>query len=69
LTTPGAGTGAPAGEYHVAIAWTDTKPRSGDESGDIVNKLPPRYADPKTSKLTALVQEGPTELPPFQLLK
>lgn len=69
LSTPGAGAGAPAGEYGVAVAWTDSKAQRGGDSGDVVNKLPARYADPKTSKLTARVQEGPTELVPFQLTK
>jgi hypothetical protein len=62
LTTYDQGDGAPAGEYVVTIVWL--APTGGEDPPD---RLKGQYRDPKTSKLRASVQKGPTELAPFQL--
>jgi hypothetical protein len=59
------GDGAPAGAYDVTIIWT--KPGAGGD--DAVNLLPVRYMHPATSGLTAQVQTGSTQLPPFKLAR
>jgi hypothetical protein len=67
LTTPPLGEGAPAGEYQVAVVWLDRDRVSAE--GAAPNKLPIRYSTPQGSGLKVQVNEGPTELPPFQLTK
>ncbi len=69
LGTYAAGDGAPAGEYGVAIIWIPADAKRNPKTGSMPNRLPDRYARPETSKLTATVQSGPTELPPFRLTK
>jgi hypothetical protein len=71
LTTYGGNDGAPAGRYFVGIS---SQPESRIESGLLATKSRPRpdvlgarYRDPKTSGLTAQVQEGDNQLPPFDL--
>ncbi len=62
--------GAPAGEYKVAIVWHPLVPtESGPVRGD--NKLPPKYAAPNTSDLTASVKPEATgvTLTSFELKK
>jgi hypothetical protein len=59
LTTYDGDDGAPAGEYRVTVElWlantrTDAPPTS---------RLPPKYANPETSGLTATIDGGPTEI-------
>jgi hypothetical protein len=56
--------GAPAGNYLVTVElWLSSG--TGDEGP--TSRLPPRYANPNTSGLTATVEAGPTELKPFEL--
>ena len=64
LTTYDADDGAPAGEYRVTIELWRTTGR-GDEGP--TNRLPPKYARPDTSGLTATVGAGPTEMEPIKL--
>jgi hypothetical protein len=59
LSTHQAGDGAPAGRYAVAVLW-----QKGEEG---MSLLPSEYASPKTSRLSAVVKEEATELPPFRL--
>jgi hypothetical protein len=57
--------GAPAGEYQLMMTWPGGVLPDGREEPD--DKFGGRYANPKTSKLTAKVVEGPNELPAFKL--
>ena len=59
--------GAIAGSYRVTCTWypEDLQKYLGNEH--LPDKLRGKYADPKTTSLTAEVAEGPTEVPPFQL--
>src|SRR5262245_27756324 len=56
LTTYETGDGAPEGKYAVTVTWfrsSSNKPAEGDES--MRNSLPPRYANPASSRLEATV--------------
>ena len=65
LTTYDGNDGAPAGQYKVSVElWKTTTADAGP-----VNQLPPKYADPDKSGLTATVAAGPTELQPFVVKK
>jgi hypothetical protein len=66
LSTYPYGKGAPAGEYIVLVTWY---PADAREVENPQNKLPARYADPTRPLLKATVNEGPNELPPFNLKK
>jgi hypothetical protein len=66
LTTYQANDGAPAGKYAVTIVWRTVSKFSDDNEQDL---LPRRYLSPGTSKLSAEVQEGETELPDFRLTR
>ncbi|MFO0865039.1 MAG: hypothetical protein U0744_10370 [Gemmataceae bacterium] len=63
LSTRVANDGASAGNYIVTVEWkkTDDHPEQG------ISLLADRYADPKTSGLTAIVKEEENRLPPFKL--
>jgi hypothetical protein len=73
LTTFGTFDGAPAGKYKVMMRWFEgmgqaqgprddrQKPRRGRD------KLNGKFADPDQSGLTAEIEKGGTELPPFEL--
>jgi hypothetical protein len=65
LSTYDNGDGAPAGEYRVTIE----KYRAPSEADDSppMNLLPRRYAKPASSHLTAHVEPGDNDLPPFHL--
>ncbi len=62
--------GAPAGDYAVSVtcfrSFAAKNASEGDESTR--NVLPPRYANPATSRLHASVSAGPNELPPLEVL-
>jgi hypothetical protein len=59
------GEGAPPGEYHVFIEWRHRAERAkGLTSTD---RLKGHYADRKHPLLHAVVNSGPTDLPPFDL--
>ena len=66
LTTDPHGEGAPAGDYSVLISW---HPPDAREQNNPHNKLPAKYSDPTAPLLTATVQEGENDLPPFKLTK
>jgi hypothetical protein len=63
------GDGAPAGDYLVSITWFERRKidRQEDDTKQFVDKLGGRYADPKASKLTVKITEGPNELLSFNL--
>jgi hypothetical protein len=70
VSTYGTGDGAPAGEYTVLVQWL--KPLAGaaqtaDPEAPVADRLGGRYMDPAKSKLRAIVEEKPTELPRFDL--
>jgi hypothetical protein len=56
--------GAPAGEYQVAISFPMNR-YNKNQSG--IDRLKGKYSNPKTSGLTAKVEEKNNEIPPFQL--
>lgn len=56
------GDGALPGRYFVTVVW---RPDADDEEAP--NKLPERYADPKTSKLEVVVGPDSIALPPLNL--
>ena len=69
LGSYGPGDGAPAGEYQVTIVWPEevkTDPNN-PERPPARDRLNSRYAAPGQSGLTATIEAGPTELPPFEL--
>ena len=59
--------GAPEGDYHVVITCTDANAKIDSVTGEVPNKLPARYANPKTSGLQAKVQGGAENKPVFKL--
>ena len=61
--------GAPSGDYNIAIVWRVSPSPAASQKGDVINRLPERYADPQTSQLWAEVKDKPTELEPFKLTK
>jgi len=63
LTTYEVGDGAPAGDYKVVVEWPAY--RKGRNVGP--DRLAGKFAKQESSGLTAHVNEGPTELPPFEL--
>jgi hypothetical protein len=62
------GDGAPAGEYRVAITWLEPLPPGANpEQVTRKDRLAGKYSDPDKSKLTAKVEKGGGEIPPFEL--
>jgi hypothetical protein len=60
--------GAPAGKFNVTVIWREPIPPNADrEMYQPKDRLQGRYSDPKKSGLTATVEEGGGELPPFEL--
>ena len=41
----------------MAIVWLEDKEKANPETGEVPNKLPARYADPRTSNLKATVDD------------
>ncbi|MEX0643322.1 MAG: hypothetical protein WD468_11505 [Pirellulales bacterium] len=69
LTTLVKDDGAPAGQYKVLVQWIAMVPQKvvdRDRSGGR-DRLRGRYMNLEKSTLTATVEEGPIELPPFEL--
>jgi hypothetical protein len=65
LGTYGAQDGAPAGEYAVTVVWWAAPHLKDAQEGDdttALNRLPPRYADAKSSGLRVHITEGSNEL-------
>jgi hypothetical protein len=62
LSTYGVNDGAPAGDYKVSIEWPAWKKKTLGP-----DKLGSKFADADTSGLTAHIEKGANELPPFNL--
>jgi hypothetical protein len=62
-----AGDGAPIGEYTVTIVWPETPPPNFRGIFEAKDRLGGRYTSPESSKLTAKVEKGGGEIPPFAL--
>jgi hypothetical protein len=67
LTSYESNDGAPAGEFQVTIVWPEPPPPNPVGVFEQKDRLRGRYANPQTSKLTATVEAGGGELPPFEL--
>ena len=61
------GDGAPEGEYKVSITWLAPPPPNAQGIFDEKDRLSGRYSNPEKSGLTAHVESGGGELPPFEL--
>lgn len=62
------GDGAPEGEFKVSIIWPAPLPPGVRESAEgSKDRLGGRYSDPQKSQLTAKVEKGGGEIPPFDL--
>jgi hypothetical protein len=59
--------GAPAGEFKVTVVWQEPPPPNAVGVFAQKDRLRGRYTNPQTSTLTARVEQGGGELPPFQL--
>ena len=59
--------GAPAGEFKVAVVWPEPPPPNFDGIYEAKDRLRGRYASPQKSNLTARVEPGGGEIPPFEL--
>jgi hypothetical protein len=69
LTTFGETDGAPAGNYKILIQWpVKLQPDARNPQGGFgEDRLKGRYMNLEKSQLTATIEEGPTDLPPFAL--
>jgi hypothetical protein len=72
LTTFIANDGAPSGQYKVIIRWPGPKKAAAADDDSSrgsgrFDRLNGKYFNPQQSGLTAVVADGPTELPPFEL--
>lgn len=67
LTTVSKADGSPAGEYKVLAQWPAKVSDGRDGGGLGPDRFRGRYMNLATTQLTAAIQEGPTELPPFDL--
>ena len=60
--------GAPEGDYRISIIWLDVPPEKAKENPlSAKDRLSGQYSNPQTSKLTAKVEKGGGEIPPFEL--
>jgi len=68
LTSFDPGDGAPEGTFNVTVIWPEPIPPNVDqEMYQPKDRLNGRYANPDTPNLTARVEQGGGELPPFEL--
>ena len=58
--------GAPPGDYVATVQWFKVVATDGG-AGPGPNVIPVDYSDPVRSPLKVTIQDGPTELEPFQL--
>jgi len=69
LTTLEKDDGAPAGQYKVLVQWLSGAPQGDvDRGGGPVDRLRGKYFNLERTPLTATISEGPTDLPPFELM-
>lgn len=61
------GDGAPVGDYQVTVVWLEPPPPNAQGIFDQRDRLAGRYATPEKSNLTARVEKGGGEIPPFSL--
>jgi predicted small lipoprotein YifL len=66
LTTHTTGDGAPPGEYRVTVEQWLAGTKADDPPS---SRLPPKYAKPETSGLTATVTDAATELKTIEIKK
>jgi hypothetical protein len=59
--------GAPEGDYKVTIVWPEPPPANAMGIFDQKDRLAGRYSNPEKSGLTAHVESGGGEIPPFDL--
>ena len=60
--------GAPEGDYKISVIWLDVPPGKAEENPlSAKDRLSGQYSNPQTSKLTAKVEKGGGEIPPFEL--
>jgi hypothetical protein len=59
--------GAPAGDFKVTVVWPEPPPPNATGIFDLEDQLGGRYSNPDTTPLTATVEEGGGEIPPFEL--
>jgi hypothetical protein len=59
--------GAPEGEYKVSIVWPEAAPTGAHEAASPRDRLAGRYSNPQKSNLSAKVEKGGGEIPPFEL--
>lgn len=62
VTTYQEGDGAPTGEYRVSLLWFNNP-----ESSNAWDRLAGRFANPATSKIRVVVQDGKDRLDPIEL--
>jgi hypothetical protein len=68
LTTVDKADGSPAGDYKVLIQWPAKQGMDARDGGNLgPDRLRGRYMNLETTQLTAKIEEGPTNLPPFNL--
>jgi hypothetical protein len=71
LTTIGGSDGVPAGKFKVLVQWPDGTPKQAAPGGPLVasgpDKLHHKYFNLDTTPLTATIEAGTRELPPFEL--
>jgi hypothetical protein len=58
--------GAPEGEYKVSVVWPEPPPPGAHEASSM-DRLAGRYSNPQKSNLSAKVEKGGGEIPPFDL--
>jgi len=64
LSTYQPGDGIPVGEYRIGIIWMNNEASSSPQ-----DQLGGRYANPKTSKITATITPETTRLDPIELMQ
>ncbi len=59
--------GAAVGDYKVSVTWLEPPPANAQGIFDQKDRLGGRYSNPDKSELTARVDKGGGEIPPFEL--